>query len=184
MTTTTLARLESVDGAEITLESIDVQTNLQGLVSGVTVTQTYRNLQDTNIEAVYIFPLPSDAVLSDLSLEQNGKTLRGTVKRADNAEEHYEDTMIGGDSAVLLKKSKLDLFTMNVGNLLPNERVTIQFKYAQLHYWQGDSVRFHLPTTIAPRYGNPRAAGLVEHEVPEYWICETTEYTNLTCVPR
>ena len=163
-----MARLEAVDGTEIILESIDVQANLQGLVSEVTVTQTYRNLQKTNIEAVYTFPLPSDAVLLDLSLELNGKTLRGTVERAEKAEENYEDAIVDGDSAVLLKKSKLDLFTINVGNLLPNESVTVQFKYAQLHYWQGDSLRFHLPTTIAPRYGDPTAAGLAEHEVPEY----------------
>lgn len=168
MTNTTVARLESVDGTEIVLESIDVQANLQGLVSGVTVTQTYRNQQNTNIEAVYTFPLPSDAVLLDLSLELNGKTLRGTVKRAEKAEENYEDAIVDGDSAVLLKKSKLDLFTINVGNLLPNESVTVQFKYAQLHHWQGDSLRFHLPTTIAPRYGDPTAAGVAEHEVPEY----------------
>ncbi len=168
MTTTTIARLEAVDGTEIILESIDIQANLLGLVSEVTVTQTYRNLQKTNIEAVYTFPLPSDAVLLDLSLELNGKTLRGTVKRAEKAEENYEDAIVDGDSAVLLKKSKLDLFTINVGNLLPNECVTIQFKYAQLHHWQGDSLRFHLPTTIAPRYGDPTAAGLAEHEVPEY----------------
>ncbi len=166
MTTPTLAKLESVDGAEIVLESVDIQANLQGLVSEVTVTQIYRNLQDINIEAVYTFPLPLDAVLLDLSLELNGKKLRGTVKRNDEAEENYEDAMVDGDSAVLLKKSKLDLFTINVGNILPSERVTVQFKYAQLHHWQGDSLRFHLPTTIAPRYGDP--VGLAEHEVPEY----------------
>ncbi len=168
MTTATLARLESVDGAEIILESVDVRAHLQGLVSRVTVTQTYKNLQNTNIEAVYTFPLPSDAVLLDLSLELNGKTLRGAVKRNEKAEENYEDAIVDGDSAVLLKKSKLDLFTINVGNLLPNERTTVQFEYAQLHYWQGDSLRFHLPTTIAPRYGDPIAADLAEHEVPEY----------------
>ena len=166
MTTPTLARLESVDGAEIVLESVDVQANLQGLISEVTVTQIYRNLKDTNIEAVYTFPLPLDAVLLDLSLDLNGRKLRGAVKRNEEAEENYEDAMVDGDSAVLLKKSKLDLFTINVGNLLPNERATVEFKYAQLHHWQGDSLRFHLPTTIAPRYGDP--VGLAEHEVPEY----------------
>ena len=168
MTTETIARLASVDGTEIVLESVDIQATLQGLISEVTVTQIYRNLQDTNIEAVYTFPLPADAVLLDLSLELNGKTLRGAVKRHEEAEEDYEDAISDGDSAVLLKKNKLDLFTINVGNLLPNERAIVQFKYAQLHHWQGDSLRFHLPTTIAPRYGDPTASGLAEHEIPEY----------------
>ena len=32
--------------------------------------------------------------------------------------------------------------------------------------WNGDTLRFQLPTTIAPRYGNPVAAGLEPHQVP------------------
>ncbi len=168
MKTETLAKLESVNGTEITLESVDIQAALQGLVSEVTVTQVYRNQQDTNIEAVYTFPLPLDAVLLDLSLELNGKKLRGAVKPSEEAEENYEDAIADGDSAVLMQKTKLDLFTINVGNLLPNEKAIIEFKYAQLHHWQGDHLRFQLPTTIAPKYGDPADSGLAEHEVPEY----------------
>jgi len=168
MTTAAAAILEPVGEARIALESVDIQASLRGLMSEVVVTQTYRNLESSNIEAVYTFPLPLDAVLLDLTLELNGKILRGVVQPKAEAEERYEDAIEDGDSAILLQKIEPGLFTINVGNILPNEQAVVRFKYAQLHRWQGDSLRFHLPTTIAPRYGDPFAGGLAAHQVPEY----------------
>ena len=168
MTTAAAAILEPVGEARIALESVDIQAILRGLMSEVVVTQTYRNLESSNIEAVYTFPLPLDAVLLDLTLELNGKILRGVVQTRANAGERYEDAIEDGDSAILLQKPEPGLFTMNVGNILPNEQAVVRFKYAQLHRWQGNSLRFHLPTTIAPRYGDPFAGGLAAHQAPEY----------------
>ena len=168
MTTAAAAVLEPVGEARVALESVDVQATLRGMFSEVVVTQVYRNLENVNIEAVYTFPLPLDAVLLDLELELNGKTLRGVVKPKKEAEEHYEDAIDEGDSAILLQQLEPGVFTLNVGNILPNEQAIVRFRYAQLHRWQGNSLRFHLPTTIAPRYGDPSVSGMAPHQVPEY----------------
>ena len=168
MTNATAAVLEPVGEARVALESVDVQASLQGLYEEVVVSQVYRNLETINIEAVYTFPLPMDAVLLDLSLELNGKLLKGEVQRKSEAEESYEVAMDDGDTAVLLQQLEPGLYTMNVGNILPGEQAVLRFRYAQLHRWQGDSLRLHLPLTIAPRYGDPSASGLAPHEVPEH----------------
>lgn len=162
------AVLEPVGEGQIALESVDIQARLRGLFSKVAITQAYRNAEHVNIEAVYTFPLPLDAVLLDLTLELNGRSLRGVVQARDEAEAQYEEAIEEGDSAILLQQVEPGLFTLNVGNLLPGERAVVRFCYAQLHRWQGSSLRFHLPTTIAPRYGDPTAAGLEPHQVPEY----------------
>lgn len=164
---TAVAELETEEGRAV-LESVDVRAGLRGMMSDVVVTQTYRNVEKTNIEAVYTFPLPLDAVLLDLEMELNGKRMTGIVQAKPKAQERYEDAVVDGDAAVLLERAGPGLFTVNVGNILPGEKAVIRFRYAQLHHWQGDSLRFHLPTTIAPRYGDPAAAGLKEHETPEY----------------
>ena len=57
---------------------------------------------------------------------------------------------------------------MNVGNILAGEEVRVTVRYAELYTWQGSNVRFYLPTTIAPRYGDPEGAGLQPHQAPEY----------------
>ena len=111
--------------------------------------------------------MPLDAVLLSLSLELNDKVLRGVVQSKSTAADKYEDAISDGDSAVLLEQIEPGLYTLNVGNIQPSEKAVIRLKYGQLHKWQGDSLRFYMPTTVAPRYGDPLASGLAQHQVPE-----------------
>ena len=171
------AVLEPVGQARVALQGVEVEARLQGLLSDVTVTQTYRNLEDTNIEATYTFPLPLDAVLLELTLDLNGRQLRGVVQPRAEAEERYEGAIDDGDTAVLLQQIEPGTFSMNLGNLLAGETAVIRFRYAQLHRWQGDRLRFHLPTTIAPRYGDPLAAGYAPHQVPEHALTADHGFT-------
>jgi Ca-activated chloride channel family protein len=159
--------LEPRDHARIALKYVQVDATLRGLLSEITVTQIYRNLERHNIEAVYTFPLPLDAVLLGLELTINGRTLTGTVKAQIDAEADYERALDDGNSAVLLEQVQPGLFTLNLANLLADETVRIRFRYTQLHHWNGDRLRFHLPTTVAPRYGDPGSGGLAPHQTPE-----------------
>ncbi len=167
MTAIVAAVLEPKGEARVALESVEVEARLQGLLSEVEISHSYRNLEHQPIEAVYTFPLPLDGVLLGLSLELNGRTLTGVVQARPSAAARYEQAVDEGDSAVLLEQVQPGLFTLNLANLLPGESARIRFRYAQLHRWQGDRLRFHLPTTLAPRYGDPIAAGLAPHQVPE-----------------
>ncbi|QIZ77710.1 VIT domain-containing protein [Ferrimonas lipolytica] len=162
--------LSATTGEGLPLKGVKIDATLQGIVSEVSVTQIYKNNEPTNIEAVYTFPLPVDAALLELSVEINDKRFQGQVLAATKAEEVYEDAIVSGDSAILLKKIQPGLFSVNVGNLLAGESATIHFRYAQLHRWQGDRLRFYLPTTLAPRYGAPLDAGLADHEIPQHSI--------------
>jgi Ca-activated chloride channel family protein len=83
----------------------------------VEVKQVYRNDEATNIEAVYTFPLPLDAVLLHLEVTIGERVLRGTVVEKKAAEEQYENAIADGDSAVMLEEGRL--YTMNVGNVMP-----------------------------------------------------------------
>ena len=179
MTIATAAVLEPIAAceAQIALESVDVRASLRGLFADVVVTQVYKNLENVNIEAVYTFPLPSDAVLLDLSLELNGKILRGVVQASVKAEESYEDAIDDGDSAILLQQLEPGVFMLNAGNILPGEQAVVRFRYGHTQRWQGDSLRFHLPTTIAPRYGDPSASGLAPHQAPEYALSANHGFT-------
>ncbi len=168
MSSFVVAELAPVGEARIALEHVKVEAGLRGLCSETLMTQGYRNLEDRNIEAVYTFPLPVDAVLLELTLELNGKVLKGVVTAKKEAEERYEDALESGDAAVLLRQVEPGIYSVSVGSIMPGERVLIRYRYSQLYHWQGDSLRFQLPTTIAPRYGDPLASGMAMHEVPGY----------------
>lgn len=164
------AVLKPIGEGRVALQSVEVEARLEGLLCEAEVRQIYRNLEDVNIEAVYTFPLPLGAVLLDVMAHINGIALRGTVLLKGDAGENYEDAIDKGDSAILLEQPAPGVFTMNVGNLKPGETAEIRFRYAELLSWQGETLRFQLPTTLAPRYGNPIAAGLNEHQAPEHTL--------------
>jgi len=156
--------LTGLNGERVALCDVAVSAVLQDLLAEVTVSQTYRNDERVNIEAVYTFPLPLDAVLLDLEVDIGGRVLRGVVVEKKAAEEKYEDAVEAGDAAVMLEAIEPGLYTMNVGNLLPQETATITFRYAILYRWAGERLRFFLPTTIAPRFGE---SPHLPHQVPE-----------------
>jgi Ca-activated chloride channel family protein len=156
--------LTGVRGERIALSDVTVSATLRDLLGEVTVRQTYRNDEDVNIEAVYTFPLPLDAVLLDLRVEIGARTLTGVVVEKKAAEKTYEAAIAAGDAAVMLEAIEPGLYTMNVGNLLPGETAAITFVYAIVYRWAGDTLRVLLPTTIAPRYG---ASPHAPHQVPE-----------------
>jgi Ca-activated chloride channel family protein len=143
-----------VSNERVALCDVAVNAVLKDLLAEVTVAQTYRNEESVNIEAVYTFPLPLDAVLLELDVEIGGRVLKGVVVEKSAAEKDYEEAIEAGDSAVMLEELEPGLYTMNVGNLLANETAKITFRYAILYRWAGDRLRLSLPTTIAPRYGD------------------------------
>ena len=66
------------------------------------MSQTYRNDEQVNIEAVYTFPLPLDAVLLDLQVEIGGRILKGVVvekKAAEEAKKATEEAKKAADEA-------------------------------------------------------------------------------------
>ena len=156
--------LTGLEGERVALCDVSVSAVLQDLLAEVTVSQTYRNDERVNIEAVYTFPLPLDAVLLELEVEIGGRLLKGVVVEKKAAEGKYEDAVEAGDAAVMLEAIEPGLFTMNVGNLLPQETAKITFRYAILYRWAGDRLRFFLPTTIAPRFGE---SPHLPHQAPE-----------------
>ena len=149
------------------LRAVQIKGRLQGLLGEITIAQTYENAESINIEAVFTFPVPAEAVLLGVEIRINDRQLQGRVLPKCQAEENYENAVSGGDSAILLQEAGRGLYTVNVGNLLPGETARLTYRYALLYVWNGDLLRFHLPTTIAPRYGDPQAAGLQPHQIPE-----------------
>jgi len=162
------AVLKTIQGEAVALQNVNVQAALTDLMSNVSITQNYKNNENTNIEAVYTFALPLDAVLLDLTVTLGEKVLKGKIVEKKQAEVSYEEAITDGNSAIMLEQSQPGLFTMNVGNILAGESISITFHYGALHSYQNKSLRFMLPTTLAPRYGDPLQGGLDPHQVPEH----------------
>ena len=153
--------------ANIGLVSAHVTGRLNGLVAQIKIRQVYKNWSDDNVECVYTFPLGWQSVLLGMRVELNGKSMTGTVKPKKVAEAQYEEAISSGDLPVMLERSGKDLYTANIGNIQTGDEVVIELDYAQILKAEEGSIRFSLPTTIAPRYGDASAAGLKLHQQAE-----------------
>ena len=149
------------------LESVSVDATISGLVMQSVLRQSYINDSEDEIEITYTFPLGSDAVLTHLGVSINGKSLTAHVLPKAKASADYEQAIESGDTPVMVETAKRGLYTANIGNLLPGERIAIELRVAQTLQQTGTQVRVRIPTVIAPNYGDAGLdGGLSPHQVP------------------
>jgi Ca-activated chloride channel family protein len=159
------AQLTSREGVAATLQSVQIEGQLDGLLLRMTTRQHYKNTGTDNLEAVYTFPLPWGATLLGLNAEIDGHRLQGTVLEKKQATQRYEKAIDDGDTPIMVERSARGLYTANLGNLKPGETAVIEIEYAQLLRFEQDQIRITVPTTVAPRYGDAhKTGGLAPHE--------------------
>ena len=145
---------ETSDGRELLLEGVHYDVQIDGLMAKSAIKQSYSNPYETNIEAVYTFPLSSEAVLLGIEIQINERVLKGTIKEKSEAEAEYEEAIDDGNRAIMVEKSSDGIYTVNIANLLPEDSISVRIEYTELMEWRQDQVKWSLPTTIAPKYGD------------------------------
>jgi Ca-activated chloride channel family protein len=153
------------------LAGVSAVGRLDGVLFELTMRQTYRNTCDQNLEVVYTFPLPSQAVLLGFASELNGSRMVGTIVATPEAEQQYEKALTEGDAPVMLEVlPEGGLHTANIGNLKPGDELVMELRYAQTLAFEQGRLRLAIPTTIAPRYGDAERAGLQAQQVPRFSV--------------
>jgi len=139
-------------GRPVPLLGVEVAAEVVAGHSRSVVRQRYRNDEAGPIEAIYTFPLPTRGVLTGFAMTVNGRRLEGEVHEREEAFARYDDAMTAGHGAALLEQERPNVFTSNVGNLLPGEETVIEIVVVQPVAVEEGAVRFSLPTLVAPRY--------------------------------
>lgn len=156
--------LSNEDGEQMALQSVSAKGKVNGLLLEMTIRQHYKNTTNKALETTYTFPMGWGATFMDLSVEIGGKRLSGVVTEKKEAEDRYEQAISEGDAPIMLEKNSDGLYTVNLGNLKPNEEAVIEYSYSQLLRYEEGHVRISLPTTIAPRYGDSTEGGIQKHQ--------------------
>ena len=146
------AGLYTRSGDQVPLQGVDVTGEMLGGHARVHVRQHYRNTEAKPVEAVYVFPLPSDATLTAFSMECAGRRIQGVLKEREEAFRAYDDAVTAGHGAALLDQERPNVFTAQVGNLLPGEETLVEVEFLQAIQVEEGCVRWALPTLVAPRY--------------------------------
>jgi Ca-activated chloride channel family protein len=145
--------------AELPLEETDVRARILGFVARVEVRQRFNNPFDSPLEAVYVFPLPDDAAVGEMSIQVGDRTIRGLVKSRADARALYERARKSGRTAALLDQERPNIFTQAVANIAPKKEVVVQIRYDVPLVFDGGSFEFRYPMVVGPRYIPGRKTG-------------------------
>jgi Ca-activated chloride channel homolog len=147
------------DRHAVPLLGVEVRAEVVAGHARAVVRQRYRNDETRPIEAIYTFPLPTRGSVTGFAMSVNGRSLEGEVHERDEAFRRYDEAMSSGHGSALLEQERPNVFTANVGNLLPGEETVIQIEYVEPLAADEGAVRWTLPTLVAPRYMPGTPAG-------------------------
>src|SRR5262245_20139563 len=147
-------RIVQKDGGivECPLKHTDVQAEIAGFVSRVRVTQTCHHHTKEKVEAVYVFPLPHEAAVDEMTMVLGERKIVGLIKRRAEARMVYEAALRAGQTAALLEQERPNIFTQSVGNIEPGQEVKIEIGYVDVLRYDLGTYEFHFPMVVGPRY--------------------------------
>jgi len=134
------------------LRHTQVRGAISGFLARVNVTQTFENTASQKIEAIYTFPLPENAAVDDMTIQIGTRTIRGVIRKREEARAIYEKARQTGHVAALLDQERPNIFTQSVANILPGEQVTVTISYLQTLEYEAGAYQFVFPMLVGPRY--------------------------------
>jgi hypothetical protein len=138
---------------QVKLES---HTTITPVCYTTTLSQTFNNPSENTIsQACYTFPLYDGVAVSSYTIIYGEKTLRGIVQQKEKAKKTYDAAVERGETAGLLESLPAGVFGVTLGNLPAKTDVHVDIVYCGelKHDATIDGLRYMLPTSIAPRYG-------------------------------
>jgi Ca-activated chloride channel homolog len=142
---------------ECPLKHTAVNVQISGHLARVNLTQHFHNTHSEKIEAVYVFPLPQNAAVDDLTMSVGDRIVKGKIKPREEARIIYDSARQAGHVAALLDQERPNIFTQSVTNILPGAEVKISISYVEYLSYEDGTYEFVFPMVVGPRYipGSP-----------------------------
>jgi Ca-activated chloride channel family protein len=139
-------------GGQCPLKHTDVNAEVSGSLARVTVTQEFHNPLREKIEAVYVFPLPQNAAVDEMTMIIGDRTVKGKIKRREEARAIYDAAREAGHVAGLLDQERPNIFTQSVANITPGATVKVTISYVEILNYEDGTYQFVFPMVVGPRY--------------------------------
>ena len=101
-------------GGRLVIEEQEVNVTVNNGIAVTEVTQVFRNQEDRIVEALYRFPVPKKASVSDFSMWINGKEMIGEVLEKKRARQIYESYKAKRVDPGLLEQTDYKTFEMRI----------------------------------------------------------------------
>ncbi|HUS31695.1 MAG TPA: VIT domain-containing protein [Kofleriaceae bacterium] len=136
------------------LESTKADVHISGVIADVTVKQMYRNDGEKTISAKYVFPASTRAAVYGMKMTIGDRVIVAKIKERQEARKEYEEAKAAGKTASLLEEDRPNVFSMNVANILPKDRIEVELKYTELLVPTDGVYELDYPTVVGPRYAS------------------------------
>ena len=156
--------LKPVNGneADVFIKSHHVNVVINNGFAKTEVDQVFGNNSDTDLEAVYTFPIPRQASLSEVSLWIDGTEVVGEVLEKQKARQVYEDQVSKGNDTAIAEKNDYMTFDIAVYPVRAGGETRVRLVYYQ---------PLEIDSNVG-RYLYPLAEGGVDDERISFWTVD------------
>ncbi len=135
--------------ASYRIKELDVHVRLQDQVAKVQVTQSFVNTGSQQMEVSFVFPLPHDGAIDQLTFLVDGKEYPGKLMKADEARRIYEQTVRQNRDPALLEWLGTGMFKTSVFPVPPGAERKVTLNYSQLCRRERGLTDFLFPLSTA-----------------------------------
>lgn len=125
--------MKTIDGGEVptSIKAHRVDVTINNGFCRTEVDQVFLNEGDVDLEAIYSFPLPKQASLSEVSLWIDGAEVVGEVVEKERARKIYEEQKAQGNDTALAEKNDFKTFDISVGRIPAGDEARVRIVYYQ-----------------------------------------------------
>jgi Ca-activated chloride channel family protein len=137
------------------IKSLDVNAKLDGQVAKVQVSQSFVNTGSRQMEVSFVFPLPYDGAVDQLTLLIDDKEVPAKLLDAKAARQLYEEIVRKNKDPALLEWMGTGLFKTSVFPVPPGAERKVTLRYSELcRQWDG-LTDFIFPLSTAKYTSHP-----------------------------
>ena len=129
----------------------DVNVIINNGVAVTEITQVFRNTENRQVEALYTFPVPKGASVSNFSMWINGKEMIGEVLEKERAREIYNSYKRRKKDPGLLEQIDYKTFEMRIFPIAAGAEQRVQITYYQELDFDNDWTTYVYPLATATR---------------------------------
>jgi Ca-activated chloride channel homolog len=114
------------------IKTVDADVQIDGQIGVTYVDQTFKNEMNTVVEAVWVFPLPEGAVVTELFYWFNGVRYKGAIKERQEARNAYEGQIRRMLDPALLEYLGDNLYRLSIAPINANSDVRTEITFVEL----------------------------------------------------
>jgi Ca-activated chloride channel family protein len=137
------------------VDELEVNARLVDQVAEVQVSQSFQNTGSMPLEVSFIFPLPYEGAVHQLTLLIDGKEYEARLLDAKEARRRYEEIVRKNRDPALLEWLGTGMFQTSVFPVPPGGKRTVTLRYSQLCRQQEGLTDFLFPLSTAKYTSHP-----------------------------